>query len=78
MDWQPIESAPKDGTDIFVFAIGYTWPEVIRWELFSTRDAEEVGVPGYWRYSEDLLSDACVIEFDTFTHWSTIVLPVIA
>ncbi|WP_313666285.1 hypothetical protein [Shinella sp.] len=78
LEWQPIETAPRDGTNIYAFAPGYGWPEVIRWEDFDAADAAETGEPGYWRYSEGLMADVCVLEFETLTHWAKIVLPVIA
>lgn len=71
-DWRPIETAPKDGTNILVWAEGYDWPESVRYEFFDAREAKEVGQPGYWRYSEDLLSDYFVMEFGNFTHWAPI------
>ena len=31
MEWQPIETAPKDGRWLIVFAEGATVPEVAKW-----------------------------------------------
>lgn len=56
--WRPIETAPKDGTAFMVWAGGYEWPEVVRWEAYSAEDAEEIGEPGYWTYAESLMADA--------------------
>ena len=29
--WQPIETAPKDGTEIFIFRVGWPWAPVAKW-----------------------------------------------
>jgi len=29
--WQPIETAPKDGTEIFIFHAGWPWAPVAKW-----------------------------------------------
>lgn len=71
-----MSAAPKDGTNIQVFAGGYDWPDVIRYELYDEDVAEEIGDDGYWRYSEDLLAEVAEVEFGTLTHWASIVLPV--
>ncbi|MGP2493324.1 DUF551 domain-containing protein [Mesorhizobium sp. PUT5] len=67
--WQPIETAPKDGTKIQVWEAGYEWPEVIYYELYNDQVAAEVGESGYWRYADDLFADVAEVEFDALTHW---------
>lgn len=73
--WQPIETAPKDGTNIQVWAEGYEWPEVVRYELYDPEDAEEIGMPGYWRYSEEMLADVANVEDEAVTHWRSLPPP---
>jgi hypothetical protein len=74
--WQPIETAPKDGTDILVWAVGYRWPEVVRYVLYNDPAIEEeAGEPGFWRYSDDVFADVCEIEEGEFTHWMPIPSP---
>lgn len=68
--WQDISNAPKDGTPIMVWADGFTWPEIVQWELYEPDVAAEAGEAGYWTYSEGLLSDAVdSCEPETWSHW---------
>lgn len=69
MEWQPIETAPKDGTNIMVWADGYSWPEVVRYEKYDDEDAKEIGSEGYWTFSEELLASVANPEEDLMTHW---------
>lgn len=66
--WQPITTAPSDGTPFFVWADGYEWPEVIRWYPHDEETVEECGEAGYFSYAEELLADACDWEHEV-THW---------
>jgi hypothetical protein len=70
MTWQPIETAPKDGTNIFVWSPGFEWPEVVTWNEYSPEDAEEIGEDGFWTYSEELLAMATDSPSpEEWTHW---------
>lgn len=66
--WQPIETAPKDGTPILVWADGYEWPEVIRWYAYDPEDAAEIGELGYWHYAEETLAESYDWLHEV-THW---------
>lgn len=74
-EWQPIETAPKDGTNIFVCAPGYTWPEVVRYEIYDEETALEVGDDGFWRYADDVFADLADVDIDSLTHWRSIEMP---
>lgn len=74
--WQPIETAPKDGTIIHVWADGYLWPETVKWERYDLEDADEIGEDGYWTFAEELLqnvTDDCGA--DLWTHWQPLPAP---
>lgn len=74
--WQDIATAPKDGTLIHVWATCYEWPETVRWENHDPTIAEEIGEQGYWRYADDLLTeatDSCCPE--DWTHWRPLPAP---
>lgn len=66
--WQPIETAPKDGACILVWADGFEWPEIIRWYFYDPDIAEEEGVDGYWHYAEESMHDHFDWEHEV-THW---------
>lgn len=75
-EWRDIETAPKDGTIVHVFAPGFDWPETVQWELYEPEVAEEAGEEGYWTYAEGLMADATdSCEPETWTHWRQINLP---
>lgn len=69
MEWQPIETAPKDGSKILVWADGYEWPEIVCFEKYDDETAIEAGEPGYWRYAEELIANVADVEPDMLTHW---------
>jgi len=62
MEWQPIETAPKDGTHIVVayakrdaFGVGRIWAEVVKWDDHYCGWSDDE--------TEHTMSDS------TFTHW---------
>jgi len=67
--WQPIDTAPRDGTAILAIAVGYEWPEVIRWEAYPADIAEELGEDGYWTFAEQLLADVAAPDMTEISHW---------
>lgn len=76
MDWQPIETAPKDGTHILVFPALLAYPLVATWErpartppMMRSR-GEETGHFGFWRVA---MSPAKV-PYEP-THWMPLPAP---
>lgn len=65
-DWQPIDTAPTDGTSILAWAADWSCPAVMSREFYSGAS--------YWEFREELISDS---EGEGFpTHWMPIpVLP---
>lgn len=50
-EWQPIETAPKDGTKVDLWRPGYTKPRICDawWE--SSREQFVTGTPTLWAYA---------------------------
>jgi hypothetical protein len=76
-DWQPIETAPKDGTNVLVWVDGYFWPETVFYEKYDADEAAEIGAVGFWRYSDEVLADIAEVEEDLLMCWMPIVSPAI-
>jgi Protein of unknown function (DUF551) len=60
MTWQPIETAPKDGTEVLMYCPGDI-PAVV-----CGAYVDDPEIP-YWRYSESLVAD--VVAEANPTHW---------
>jgi hypothetical protein len=68
MKWQPIETAPKDGTHILIWdAKGSSSVVEVYWEAF---DEER----GYWAFAEELLSDVFLVNA-TPSNWMALPEP---
>jgi hypothetical protein len=63
VNWQPIDSAPKDGRSVLAYA-----GEVVVMRYIADRDCN------LWVYTDELLSDACP-EPDQPTHWVPLPAP---
>lgn len=71
MELQPIETAPKDGTDILVFAeVATVWVAHIAWWRGKDEDLgfgdEDVG---WWSYTRGSVSQELLDSFQAPTHW---------
>lgn len=77
--WRPIESAPKDGTEILVYVDVASVPVVhIAWYR-NKAEWEESGRPsgwdsleeweGWWSYTENSVSQTKLEDFKLPTHW---------
>lgn len=65
--WQPIETAPKDGTAFLGYLPADRFPAVCLWQAYEPADAAEIGADGYWAFGEDLIGD--VEGHAEVTHW---------
>ncbi len=86
MSWQPIETAPKDGTEILVYKDVATVPVVhIAWYR-SQQEWEESGKycdfcetlkewEGWWSYTENSVSQSKLEDFKYPSHWMPFELP---
>jgi hypothetical protein len=66
-EWQPIETAPKDGTSVWVFCGGEQ--AAMRWLVIDGTSGL-----GLWVYSDGLLSDVDP-EPEEPTHWMPLPKP---
>ncbi len=66
-DWQPIETAPRDGTEILIFEPA----SAAKIHVVSWQESEDYKV---WCYAEEVLSDICP-EGAEPTHWMPLPQP---
>ena len=67
--WQPIETAPKDGTEILVCEVTRTTPfmQVVQWQTYTAREG------GDWFILCGLAADPDL--YFTPTHWMPLPTP---
>jgi hypothetical protein len=73
--WQPIETAPKDGSVIFVWAEGHTWPEAAKWFEYDPEVTEQVDAFGTWIFADGVLADLAGFEEGSLSHWTPLPAP---
>jgi hypothetical protein len=56
-EWQPISTAPKDGTVFFGKGDLDSYPQPMRWAAYSPDRQSEMDEDGFWDYAEELISD---------------------
>ncbi len=61
MDWQPIDTAPRDGSTVLAWRADWERPSFVRWAL-SARTGT-----GCWNDADR--SDGCSLEEEPPTHW---------
>lgn len=72
--WQPIATAPKDGTDIIV---GYDFASlwIVHVAFWNDEDCYGDKLPandekiGWWSYIEHSVTQTLLTDFNTPTHW---------
>lgn len=87
MKWQPIETAPKDGTIVLVFAEIAT-VEVVHlawfnseeeWErsgkFFASAGQTKDDWVGWWSYTRECVTQEKLDEWRTPTHWTPYTSP---
>jgi len=48
--WQPIETAPKDGTEIFIYRYGWPWAPVAKWVEYPGNPVLDENEQDTWMY----------------------------
>jgi hypothetical protein len=72
MNWQPIETAPKDGTDVLVMYM-HIETQVVHNAFFNVDDPGEE--PAWWSYDKSEVSRIRLDGFMTPTHWMPLPAP---
>jgi len=60
-EWQPIETAPKDGTRVILWLKDECFPALAAWIMFCPDDEE----PGWYVFEMGQYGD----DFNEITHW---------
>ena len=68
-EWQPIETAPKDGTDVIVMYMHIETQCVFNAFYASEVDGWEKRDVGWWSYEHGEVSRILLNGFMTPTHW---------
>ena len=81
-EWQPIETAPRDGTYILMRSANFR-PAVVSWETFEYRDSPLADLPPRW--CEDIETFGCADDYELAeylksvtwepTHWMPLPKP---
>lgn len=66
-DWKPIESAPKDGTEIIVMHV-HIETQIVN-NAFWIEDDEYPQDTGWWSYTLSEVSRTQLNDWQTPTHW---------
>jgi hypothetical protein len=66
--WQPIETAPKDGTTVLLWVRGITHPVVAFWQVGGI-----ISEDGFWLHF--LLGQFDFVEVKDPTHWMPLPTP---
>lgn len=74
IDWQPIETAPKDGDNILVYADIWVADEYDMWRDQGFDSKEDL--IGWWSYTRGSVSQEKLDEYRTPTHWAPYNSPV--
>ena len=69
MEWQPIETAPKDGRDIIVMYMHIDTQIVHAAYFGSEADGYEPGEVGWWTYEYSEVSRLKLDDWMAPTHW---------
>lgn len=69
MNWQPIETAPKDGTDVLVMYMHIDTQVVHNAFFASEADGWDSGDVGWWSYEHSEVSRIKLDDWMEPTHW---------
>lgn len=74
MEWQPIETAPKDGTDVIVMYMHINTQIVHNafWNDYEDADKDEIG---WWSYEHSEVSRIKLDDWMSPTHWMPLPAP---
>jgi hypothetical protein len=69
-EWQPIDTAPKDGTRILAYWADSDEHTIIEWFEYN-----EINISGTWCQRQSGLGSDCGYEDAAFSHWCPLPAP---
>lgn len=74
MEWQPIETAPKDGTDVLVMYM-HIETQIVHNAFWLDNENFPEQLSGWWSYDKSEVGRVLLDDWMTPTHWMPLPTP---